>query len=56
MTMLIVTHEIEFALGVADKVVFMADGYIVESGSADALINHPQNERTKAFLNRMNEV
>ncbi len=56
MTMLIVTHEIEFALGVADQVVFMADGYIVESGTADALINHPQNERTKAFLNRMNEV
>ncbi len=56
MTMLIVTHEIEFALGVADKVVFMADGYIVESGSADELINHPKNERTKAFLNRMHEV
>ncbi len=56
MTMLIVTHEIEFALGVADKVVFMADGYIVEEGTADALINHPKNERTKAFLNRMNEV
>ncbi len=56
MTMLIVTHEIEFALGVADKVVFMADGYIVESGTADELINHPKNERTKAFLNRMHEV
>ncbi len=56
MTMLIVTHEIEFALGVADKVVFMDGGYIVESGTADALINHPQNERTRAFLNRMNEV
>ncbi len=56
MTMLIVTHEIEFALGVADKVVFMDGGYIVESGTADALINHPQNERTRAFLNRMQEV
>ncbi len=56
MTMLIVTHEIEFALGVADRVVFMDGGYIVESGTADALINHPQNERTKAFLNRMHEV
>ncbi len=53
MTMIIVTHEIEFALGVADKVVFMADGYIVEEGTADALINHPQNERTKVFLNRI---
>lgn len=56
MTMLIVTHEIEFALGVADHVVFMDGGYIVESGTADALINHPQNERTRAFLNRMHEV
>lgn len=56
MTMIIVTHEIEFALGVSDKVVFMDGGYIVESGTADALINHPQNERTKAFLNRMHEV
>ena len=56
MTMLIVTHEIEFALGVADRVVFMDGGYIVESGTADALINHPQNERTRAFLNRMHEV
>lgn len=55
MTMIIVTHEIEFALGVADKVVFMADGYIVEEGSADSLINNPQNERTKVFLNRIHE-
>ena len=56
MTMLIVTHEIEFALGVSDQVVFMDGGYIVESGTADALINHPKNERTRAFLNRMHEV
>ncbi|MBE7063674.1 MAG: amino acid ABC transporter ATP-binding protein [Ruminococcaceae bacterium] len=56
MTMLIVTHEIEFALGVADRVVFMDGGHIVESGTADALINHPKNERTRAFLNRMHEV
>ncbi len=55
MTMVIVTHEIAFALGVADKVVFMADGYIVEEGTADALINHPQNERTKVFLNRIHK-
>lgn len=56
MTMLIVTHEIEFALGVSDRVVFMDGGYIVESGTADELINHPKNERTRAFLNRMHEV
>ena len=56
LTMLIVTHEIEIALGVADHVAFMDGGYIVESGTADALINHPQNERTRAFLNRMHEV
>ncbi|MDD6308010.1 MAG: amino acid ABC transporter ATP-binding protein [Clostridia bacterium] len=53
MTMMIVTHEIEFALGVADRIIFMDDGYIVEEGTADALINHPQNERTRAFLNRI---
>ena len=56
MTMLIVTHEIEFALGVADNVVFMDGGYIVESGTAEELIHRPKNERTKAFLNRMHEV
>ncbi|MBQ9804079.1 MAG: amino acid ABC transporter ATP-binding protein [Lentisphaeria bacterium] len=50
MTMVIVTHEMEFAAAVADRIVFMADGVIVEEGEAKALINDPQQERTKAFL------
>ncbi len=50
MTMVIVTHEIEFAKNVADRVIFMADGYIVEEGRASDVIDNPQNERTKAFL------
>ena len=50
MTMVIVTHEIEFAKNVADRIVFMADGYIVEEGAAADVVDNPQNERTKAFL------
>ena len=49
-TMIIVTHEIEFAKNVADRIVFMADGYIVEEGAARDIVDNPQNERTKAFL------
>ncbi len=50
MTMIIVTHEIEFAKNVADRIIFMADGYIVEEGPAKEIIDTPRNERTKAFL------
>lgn len=50
MTMVIVTHEMEFAAAVADRIVFMADGVVVEEGEAHALINDPQQERTKSFL------
>ena len=50
MTMVIVTHEIEFAKNVADRIIFMADGYIVEEGSATEVIDNPQNERTQSFL------
>ena len=52
MTMVIVTHEIEFAKNVADRVIFMADGYIVEEGTPEQIIDNPVNERTKTFLNR----
>ena len=51
MTMVIVTHEMSFARDVADHIVFMDNGVIVEEGPATELINHPQHERTKAFLN-----
>ena len=50
MTMLIVTHEIGFAREVADKIVFMYDGAILEVGTADEVFNNPKNERTKQFL------
>ena len=50
MTMLIVTHEIEFARNVSDRVVFMADGVIVEQGSPDDVILRPREERTRNFL------
>ena len=50
MTMLIVTHEIEFARNVSDRVIFMADGVIVEQGKPDDVILHPEEERTRNFL------
>jgi len=49
-TMVIVTHEMNFAHDVADKIAFMADGIIIEEGSPQQVIDDPQNERTKAFL------
>jgi len=50
MTMLIVTHEIGFAKDVADKIVFMYDGIILEEGPPAALFTQPKHERTRAFL------
>lgn len=52
MTMVIVTHEMSFARDVADHIIFMDQGVIVEQGTSDEVINHPKNERTKAFLSR----
>jgi len=53
MTMVVVTHEIGFARAVADRVVFMDGGVIVEQGEPDELIGDPKNERTKAFLRKL---
>lgn len=53
LTMLIVTHEMSFASEVADRVIFMDDGLVCESGSPHQIFNHPQNDRTKAFLSRI---
>jgi len=50
-TMLIVTHEIGFARSVSDKVCFMDDGIILEQGSPQEVIDNPKNDRTKRFLN-----
>lgn len=50
MTMIVVTHEMKFARDVADRVVFMDGGYIVEEGSPTKVFDHPQHDRTKDFL------
>lgn len=50
MTMVIVTHEIDFARKVADRVIFMDQGYIIEEGKPEDVIDNPSNERTKEFL------
>lgn len=54
-TMVIVTHEMAFARDVSDKVIFMDGGIIAEQGTPEQVINNPQNERTKHFLNRFKE-
>lgn len=53
MTMIIVTHEMNFAKEVADRVIFMADGVIQEEGRPSDLFNNPKNPRTRAFLDNM---
>jgi putative lysine transport system ATP-binding protein len=53
MTMLIVTHEMSFAREVADKVIFMDGGTILEEGSPEQIFDHPKNDRTKQFLARI---
>ena len=49
-TMIVVTHEMDFARNVADMVIYMADGVIEEMGTPDEIFNNPQSEKTKAFL------
>ena len=51
MTMVIVTHEMRFAQAVSDRVIFMADGMIIEEGTPDEIFVHPKKERTQQFLN-----
>ena len=53
LTMIVVTHEMGFAKDVADKVVFMDQGVIVEQGSPEDIFNNPKQERTRAFLSRI---
>ena len=50
MTMVIVTHEMNFARDVADRIIFMDQGVIVEEGPAAEVINNPQHQRTREFL------
>ncbi|GAB7140941.1 amino acid ABC transporter ATP-binding protein [Deferribacterales bacterium RsTz2092] len=55
-TMIIVTHEMEFARKVSDHVIFMADGQVVERGSARQLFERPSDERTRRFLRQTGEI
>ena len=55
MTMVIVTHEMAFARDVADRVIFMDGGVIVEEGPAEQVINNPQQTRTRQFLHRIDQ-
>lgn len=52
-TMIVVTHEMSFAQDVANKVIFMDQGVVVEEGTPREVFGHPKNERTKQFLNRI---
>ena len=56
MTMVIVTHEMKFAYNVSDKIIFMDKGKIIESGTAKEVFDNTENERTKKFLSRLNNV
>ena len=53
MTMIVVTHEMGFAREVADRVIFMDKGYIVEEGTPKEIFETPKNDRTKEFLSRV---
>ena len=53
MTMIVVTHEMGFAREVADRVVFMADGQILEDRESESFFDNPQDERAKQFLSKI---
>ena len=55
-SMILVTHEIRFARDVADRVIFMDGGHVVEQGRAREVICHPQKDRTRAFLGQIGEA
>ena len=52
MTMVVVTHEMEFAKNVSDKVIFMADGVIEEMGTPQEIFENPKSEKTRSFLSK----
>jgi len=53
MTMVVVTHEMGFAREVADRVIFMDQGYIIEEGNPEEIFRAPKNERTQVFLRKV---
>jgi polar amino acid transport system ATP-binding protein len=55
MTMVVVTHEMEFAREVSDRVIFMEGGYIIEEGKPEKVFVNPKQQRTKEFLSRIME-
>ena len=55
-TMIIVTHEMSFAKEIADRIIFMDDGRIIEEGTPEKIFSNPQNERTKRFLERFQTI
>ena len=56
MTMLIVSHEMNFIKNFCTKVIFMSDGYILEEGTSNQIFNHPKNEKLKNFLSKINDI
>ena len=52
-TMVVVTHEMGFARNVADRIVFMADGQIIEEGTPEYFFTNPKNERVRQFLSKI---
>ena len=54
-TMIIVTHEMNFARHVADKILFMADGVVEEEGTPEQIFERPRSEKTRSFLNKIYE-
>lgn len=56
MTMIIVSHEINFIKNFCNKVIFMSDGYIVEEGTSKEIFEHPKDERLKSFLSKINSI
>jgi len=55
MTMVIVTHEIDFARNVADRIIFMADGVVLEDGTPEEVLDNPKNAKTRTFLQKLNK-
>jgi polar amino acid transport system ATP-binding protein len=51
--MVVVTHEIDFARDVADRIIVMDEGLVIEEGVPDTVLGHPRNERTRTFLRRV---
>ena len=56
MTLLVVTHEMGFAKTVADRIIFLEDGKVLETGSPEKIFNHPEHDRTRTFLKMISQV